>query len=269
MTETEQEDSLLFKKIENYIMKGEIIGIDPRVFRILDNPDSAEAEIVGIEKMIDVRLALRLRNMANSVYYGMHRHGTVNKFNDVITSIGMQPAKLFVIALSLFSRLDAKHKMIEVESFAVSFFAKILAEEMNFTKSAVENAEIGGLFLNLGRVAIARYEIGENVTIDPSFIEQNHREFAVKIIENLTLPAYLTDVVLANWFTLQRNALSIAGIVYLAKSLVEKIIRETGIIEIKSPMPDVENNLETTMGLKISEYFNLIGLGKYLRVIRS
>ncbi len=33
-------------------------------------------------------------------------------------------------------------------------------------------------------------------------------------------------------------------------------------------MPDVVDNLETTIGLKIMEYFNLIGLGQYLRVIR-
>jgi hypothetical protein len=62
--------------------------------------------------------------------------------------------------------------------------------------------------------------------------------------------------------------LPVTGIAYLAKSLVEKLIRDFGMIELKSPMPDVVDNLETTIGLKIMEYFSLIGLGQYLRVIR-
>jgi len=268
MTDNHREDPNLFDAIEEFVMNSENIGIDPQIFHILDNTESSEEEIAGIEKMVDVKLALRLRNMSCSIYYGMHRHGNVIKFNDVITSIGMQPAKLFIIALTLFSRLGAAHKMIEVESFAVSAFAKILAEQMHMNEDAIERAEIGGLFLTLGRVLIAIYEAEKNVTIEPAFIEKHHREFAVKIIETLTLPEFLADVVLENRFVLRKNSLPVTGIVYLAKSLVEKLIRDFGMIELKSPMPDVVDNLETTIGLKIREYFSLIGLGQYLRVIR-
>jgi hypothetical protein len=263
------QDPDLFQKIEDYLINGENIGIDPRIFHILDNTDSSEEELAGIEKMIDVKLALRLRSMANSVYFGMHRHGQVNKFNDVITSIGMQPAKLFIIALALFARLDVEHKLIEVESFTVSLFAKLLAEQMSLSKTAVEKAEIGGLFLNLGRVLIAIYATEKHSAIAPAFVEKYHQEFAVKIIEKMTLPDYLADVILENRFSLKKDVLSVSGVVFLAKALVEKIIRENGLIAIKSPMPDVADNLETTIGLKIQQYFSLIGLGSYLRVVRS
>ena len=268
MTDHHREDPNLFDAIEEFVMNSENIGIDPQIFHILDNMESSEEEIASIEKLIDLKLALRLRNMSCSVYYGMHRHGKVRKFNDVITSIGMQPAKLFIIALTLFSRLGAGHKMIEVESFAVSLFAKVLAEQMHMNQDTIERAEIGGLFLTLGKVIIAIYETENNVTIEPAFIEKHHREFAVKLIENLTLPEFLADVVLENRFVLRKNSLPVTGIVYLAKALVEKLIGDFGLIEIKSPMPDVVDNLETTIGLKIMEYFNLIGLGQYLRVIR-
>jgi hypothetical protein len=268
MTDNHREDPTLFDAIEEFVMNSENIGIDPQIFHILDNTESSEEEIAGIEKMIEVKLALRLRNMSCSIYYGMHRYGTVEKFNDVIMTIGMQPAKLFIIALTQFSRLGAAHKMIEVESFAVSLFAKIIAEQMHMNQDTIEKAELAGLFLTLGRVVIAIYETEKNVTIDPAFIEKHHRIFAVKLIEKLTLPAYLADVVLENRFVLRKNSFPVTGIVYLAQSLVEKLIRETGLIELKSPMPVLVDNLETTIGLKIQEYFNLIGLGKYLRVIR-
>jgi hypothetical protein len=117
-------------------------------------------------------------------------------------------------------------------------------------------------------VVIAIYETEKNVTIEPAFIEKHHREFAVKIIEKLTLPDFLADVVLENHVVLRKNSFPVTGIVYLAQSLVEKLICNFGMIELKSPIPDVADNLETTIGLRITEYFNLIGLGQYLRVIR-
>lgn len=268
MTVNNQEDPELVQKVENYIIKGGGFMIDPRIFRILDNTDSSEAEISSIENMMDVKLSLRLRNIANSVYYGMQRRGKTTKFSDVITSIGMQPAKMFIIAMALFSRLEGKHKMLDVESFAISLFAKLIAEQMNLSLTDREKAELGGLFLNLGKVAIALYESSKMVEIDPSFIEKNHRQFAIKIIQNFPLPEFVAEVIMEDRLVLQKNALSIQGIVYLAQALVEKIIHDFGIIDIKSPMPDLRDNLESTLGLKISDYFDLIGLGTYLNIIR-
>jgi hypothetical protein len=57
MTEDRKEDLELIQKIENHIMTVGNFGIDPRIFHILDNIDSSEKEIAGIEKMIDANLA--------------------------------------------------------------------------------------------------------------------------------------------------------------------------------------------------------------------
>jgi hypothetical protein len=268
-TDPQPEGPDLFAQIEAFVMDGDNIGIDPRIFQILDNPESSEEELASIEKMIDLPLALRLRSMANSVYYGMHRHGQVTKFNDVITTIGMQPAKLFIIALALFSRLDESYKIIEVESFAVSFFAKLFAEQMSLNKQAVEKSELGGLFLNLGRVLMAIYATEKKATVPSELIEKRHQEIAVKVIEQLSLPDYLADAILQDYFYLRKESLSVAGVVYLAKGVVEKILREHGLVAIRSPMPEVSENLETTIGLRIRQYFSLIGLGHYLRIMRG
>jgi hypothetical protein len=269
MTEDRKEDLELIQKIENHIMTVGNFGIDPRIFHILDNIDSSEKEIAGIEKMIDANLALRLRNMANSVYYGMQRRGKVTGFYDVIVSIGMQPAKLFIIAMALFTRLDSRHRMLDVESFATSLFAKMIAEQMAMSPTAMEQAEIGGLFLNLGKVAIGIYETAEGVDLAPEFISKYHREFALKFIEAFVLPDYLKEFITEDQIILRKNSFSTQGIVYLAHALVEKIIRDHGLILIKSPMPDIKDNLETTLGLKISEYFELIGLGRFLKLLST
>jgi hypothetical protein len=266
MEEDRNEDLELIQRIENHIMTVANFGIDPRIFHILDNIDSPEKEISGIETMIDVNLAMRLRNMADSVYYGMQRHGKVKNFYDVITSIGMQPAKLYIIAMALFNRLDTKHKILDVESFGTSLFAKIIAEQMIKNVTAVEQAEIGGLFLNLGKVAIGIYETVEGVDLDPGFISKYHRQFAINIIDKFMLPDYLKEIILEDRMILRKDSFSVQGVIYLAQSLVEKILRDYGLITLKSPMPEIEDNLETTLGLKISDYFKLIGLGKYLQI---
>lgn len=268
MADDRDEDLELIQRIENHILSVGTFGIDPRIFHILDNTDAAEKDIASIEKMIDVNLALRLRNMANSVYYGMQRRGKVKNFYDVIASIGMQPAKLFIVAMALFTRLDSKHKILDVESFATSLFAKIIAEQMNLSVATMERAEIGGLFLNLGKVAVGIFETAEMVDLEPAFIQQYHRQFALLIVEKFMLPDYLKELILEDRMILQRNSFSIQGIIYTAHALVEKMIREHQLITLKSPMPEMKDNLESTLGLKIAEYFNLIGLDKYLKVIR-
>lgn len=266
MTIDNQEELDLSEKIEEYLMNEENFGINPRIFSILDNVDSSEKEIAGIEKMIDLKIALRLRSMANSVFFGMQRRGKLTSFYDVITSLGMKPAKLFIIAMTLFSRLGGKHRQLEVESFAISQFARIIAEQMDLSPSAREDAEIGGLFLHLGKVAIAIYGTAKDIDFFPAFIERNHRKFAVKTIEKFALPEFLVEVITEDRLVLRKNSFSAKGVVYLSQALVEKIIHDFGIIEIKSPMPNIWDNLESTLGLKISEYFNLIGLGKYLKI---
>lgn len=269
MAEDRKEDLELIQKIENHIMTVGNFGIDPRIFHILDNADSSEKEIAGIEKMIDANLALRLRNMANSVYYGMQRRGKITGFYDVIVSIGMQPAKLFIIALALFTRLDSRHRMLDVESFATALFAKMIAEQMAMSPASMEQAEIGGLFHNLGKVAIGIYETAEGVDLDPEFISKYHRDFGLKFIDAFALPDYLKDILTEDQIVLQKGSFSVQGVIYLAHALVEKIIHDHGAIVIKSPMPDIKDNLETTLGLKISEYFDLIGLGRFLKLLNA
>jgi hypothetical protein len=87
------------------------------------------------------------------------------------------------------------------------------------------------------------------------------------MIETFNLPDYLETIITEDRLVLKKNSFSIRGIVYLAQALVEKIMREHGIIEIKSPMPELKDNLEFTIGLLMADYFNLIGMGKYLKVI--
>lgn len=266
---TEKQDRELLAAIEAYLAGEGHFGIDPRVLAILDDLDATKSEIAGIEKMMDEMIAIRLRKLASAAFRGMTGHGKPKTFNDVIASLGMRPAKNLIAAIALFSRLGAEHKRLETGSFAVSLFAKIIAEQMGFERSAVEKAELGGLFLNLGRIVIAIYQSGARIDIDAAFVERHQRYLASKIIAQFNLPEFLEEMIQEDRLVLQQRSFSAGGIVYLAQALVEKAMDESGVIEIKSPMPDVRDNLEVTLGSLISEYFSQIGLGQFVKIIPS
>lgn len=264
---TEDQDRELLAAVEEYLAGEDHFGIDPRVLPILDNLDSSKTEIASIEEMIDEMICVRLRNMANSVYYGVTRRGKVKTFTDVIASLGTRPAKFFIVAMALFSRLGEEHELLELKSFAISLFARMIAEQMSFDPSSREKAELGGLFLNLGKVVIAAYQVKSRTHIEPAFVEKYHQYFAAEIIVRFNLPEYLRNLTQEERFVLHQRTFSVQGIVYLAQCLVEKIVDQFGRIEIKSPMPEIRDNLETTLGSIISEHFNMIGMGKFVKVI--
>lgn len=263
----EDQDSELRAAIEAYLEGEGNFGIDPRVLAILDDMDASKEEIISVEEMIDMVIAVRLRSMADSVYHGNMRHGKAESFADVITSLGMRRSRVFIIAMALFSRMGAEHLQLQIESFATSLFARLITEQMGFDQSSMEKAELGGLFLNLGKVIIAAYQFKAKAEIEPVFVEKYHQYFAAGIITRFNLPEYLGEFIQEQRLVLQKQSFSVGGIVYLARSLVEKIIREYGIIEIKSPMPDVKDNLDVSLGSIISGHFGMIGLGKYVKVI--
>ena len=261
------EEAQRARSIEEYVMNEENFGIDPRIFAILDDPESPKKEIEGTEKMMDVKIGVRLRSMAGSAYYGMPSRAKAVDFYDVILALGMQPAKVFIIAMALFSRLDAKHKRLEIESYAIAVFSRLIAEAMNMNDAAREKAELAGLFLQLGRVVIAMYEASRSIEIDASFVEANHRHFALKIIEKFDLPEFLAEVATEEHLLLARRGFSVSGVVTLAQCLVQRVIHEHGMLHIKSPMPETADNMEKTSGSVISDYFQLIGLGRFLRIV--
>lgn len=265
--ESEASEEELAGRIEDYVLEEENFGIDPRVFAVLDDPDSSKAAIAGTEKMVDAKIALRLRSMAKSAYYGLPSRSRAVDFYDVILALGMQPAKVFIIAMALFSRLDAAHKHLEVESFAIAVFARLIAEAMAMNDAARERAELGGLFLQLGRVIIAMYQSSRHAEIDPGFVERHHRRFALRIIEKFALPEFLAEMAAEDRLVLARRSFGASGAVKLAQCLVQRVLQDYGVLEIKSPMPEVADNLDATPGSRISDYFQMIGLGRFVRIV--
>jgi len=264
---TDKQDRELLDAIEEYLAGEGHFGIDPQVLLILDNLDSSKSEIASIEKLMDEIIAIRLRKLAGAVFRGMAGHGKPKTFNDVIASLGMRPAKNLIVAIALFSRLGTEHKRLETASFAASLFAKIIAEQMGFERSAVEKAELGGLFLNLGKVVIAMYQSTSRIDIDAAFVQRHQCYLAAKIIAQFNLPEFLEQMIREGRLVLQKRSFSANGIVYLAQALVDKATDEFGVIEIKAPMPDSRDNLDVTLGSIISEYFIQIGLGQFVKII--
>ncbi|MBI4292869.1 MAG: HDOD domain-containing protein [Betaproteobacteria bacterium] len=263
----EKQDRELLAAIEEYLAGEGNFGIDPQVLAILDDLEASKSEIASIENLIDEMIAIRLRKLAGAVFRGMTGHGKPKTFNDVIASLGTQPAKNFIIAIALFSRLGTEHVKLETGSCAVSLFAKMIAEQMGFDRSAVEKAALGGLFLNLGKIVIAMYQSAAKIDIDAGFAERHQRYLASKIIAQFNLPEFLEEMIREDTLVLQRRSFSVTGIVFLAQALVDRIIDEAGVIRIKSPMPEGKDNLEVSLGSMFFEYFIQIGLGRFVKII--
>lgn len=257
----------LLAAIEEYLDGEGDFGVDPEVLSVLDNLESSKSEIAGIEKLMDEMIAIRLRKLAGAVFRGMTGHGEPKTFNDVISSLGMGPAKMLIIAIALFSRLGSEHRRLETGSCAISLFAKIITEQMNFDRTAVEKAALGGLFLNLGKIVIAMYQSKSKIEVEADFVDRYQCYLASRIIAQFNLPQFLEEMIQENRLALQKRSFSVSGIVYLAQALVEKTMDDSGVIEIKSPMPDSRNNLDATLGSMFFEYFIQIGLGRFVKII--
>jgi hypothetical protein len=247
---------------------------NPEIFVTLDNVDAGRHEIDSAREKISEAVWLRLQSIASSVYSGNLRRGDVSSFYDVVSRLGMHHTKIMIILLG-FHQFGSKDRDLEVifaRSFATSVMANMLAFQMGFREGSAQRAELGGLFLEIGRQMMVTYKKTsdpESAEIDDAFIEAYHPYLAVKIIKRFSLPDYLQTIVLAQTVILEENALSLPGVVYLARDMVRASFQKYGnrlVIRCQTPRPgtDVSRTLEAL----IRDKFHAAGLDKHLILLR-
>jgi hypothetical protein len=227
---------------------------NPEIFIILDDVDADRREIDAARSKLSEAVWVRLHSIASSVYSGTMRRGDVSSFYDVVSRLGMHHTKVMIILLG-FHQLANRDREVEVifaRSFATSVMASILAFQMGFRESSAQRAELGGLFLEIGRQMIVLYKNTINPDspeIDDAFIETYHPSLAIKIINRFSLPDFLETIVQDQTVILEENAVSLPGVVYLAWDMVRASFQKYGnrlVIRCQEPKPgtDVSRNLE-------------------------
>jgi hypothetical protein len=269
MEVTNDEDLKILNDIEEKVIKNIKLGYDPQILEVLDDEKAASEQIELLKNKISGEIVARLFRMSNAVYYGKMRGGKVSTFFEAIMRLGMQPAKMYIIALSIFSLSRNKEfKILSARSFATSVLGGMLANEMGLHDKEVKRIELGGLFLDMGKIIMLLYKLhNEDIALDHEFISKYNPYLGLKIVERFKFPEFLKETICSPYFRFIEDSFHLSAIVNLAYSIVDRSFKIHGRLVIQSPMPDLEGLISNTPGSMISDQFNAIGLGEYLRII--
>lgn len=269
--------TLILSDIEDKIFNKINFGFDPEVLDVLNNHDASEQKIELLKTKIGDELLVRLFGIANSAYYGPLKKGSVDTLYKVVSRLGMDFARVLIIFLAFAAVSKNKEiKTIFAKSFATSIVGgKILAKEFGLRDNDAKKVELGGLLLEIGKIIFALYrslhkDAYEEAEIGEEFISQYHSSLGVKIIEKYELPEFLKEMISTDCLTLEKELISLSGIVMLAYSIVDLSFRRFGNkLVIASPMPDPDGMVVHTTGAVVQETFRAVGFGEYIEVIRQ
>lgn len=246
----------------------------PVVFETLDDMNASREAIELIGPKISDEIRLRLSSIAGSVYLGSLRRGHIASFYDIVSCLGMARTKALILLLSNshHDRQDPELEVIFAESYATSVMAMILAGQMGFREEAVIQAEICGLFMNIGKKFMILYrktDGAETETLTEEFIDAYHPYLGEKIVKRYGLPDYIKQVILARNLILEENHVSLMGIVQMAhESVRSSFQKHDNRLILKCMVPRPATDVTRTLEAIVTEKFRAVGLEKYLHIIR-
>lgn len=263
-----EEDLKVLTDIEETVIKKLSLGFDLKVLNILDNEEAVPHEIDSLKGMLSQDIIARLIGLGNSTYYGRLGAGKIFNFREIILRLGMQPAKVYILALSLyFIKPDKEFVTLAARSFVTSLLGKILAKQMACSEDSVKKVELGGLLLEVGKIFMLLYADKMNQKMDEEFIQKYYRYLGLKVFEIFKLPEFLGEILATNHFTFRTASLSWPSIVDLAHAVVERNFRQFGKIIIEASLPDEEGVVVSTYGATLAGQLEAVGLGSYLEII--
>jgi HD-like signal output (HDOD) protein len=174
--------------------------------------------------------------------------------------------------MSLFSsNSDEKMRELAARSFATSILSRLFAEERKWKDSLIKEAEMMGLFIEIGKVVMLLYRQkmeemhpGEAI-LSEDFFDKYHTYFGEKIVEKFKLPDFLYDVLVhPDYLSFDDDSITVPGLVYSTYGEIDRCFRKHHKLVIQAIMPNQEGNPLFTPGSIIQDRFNAVGLGKYL-----
>lgn len=265
-----EEDLKSLKEIEETVLKDVNLGFDPEVLGILDSEEATPVQIEALKGMISPEIVARLYSLGNSTYYGRLGAGKFLNFFEVILRLGMQPAKVYILSLALFFfRPEREFMILAARSFITSVLGRMLAKQMGMSAESVKKVELGGLFLEVGKVFLLLYEEKTGNKLDKDFIRQYFRFLGVRVVEIFKLPEFLTEILSTTFFTLRSSSFAWPSIVNLAHAVVDKNFQEHGKFVLQTSMPDAEGLVVRTYGSMIVSQLEAVGLGSFLEIIST
>jgi RNase H-fold protein (predicted Holliday junction resolvase) len=263
-----EEDLQILTEIEEKVMNNINLGFDTQVLETLDREDVSKKEIEALKEIISKDIVIRLFCVGNSIYYGRLRAGKFSDFSEIILRLGTEPAKVYILSLSLFfMNHDEEFTTLAARSFIISMLGKMLAKQMGMKDEDVKKVELGGLFLKVGKVFMLLYERQRGEPLDRAFVSKYYRYLGSKMVERFKLPDFLREVLSSPVCNFTENSFNVRGVVQLAHSIVDKNFKNYGKFVIESPMPDKEGLVTSSQGSIMSNQMDAIGLGSFLEIV--
>ena len=263
-----EEDLKVLSAIEETVMKNVNLGFDLQVLDILDDEEATSQKIEALKGMLSEDIVLRLVGLGNSTHYGRLGAGKILNFREIILRLGMQPAKVYILALSLYFIKPAQEMCIlAARSFVTSMLGKILAKQMACSEDSVKKVELGGMLLEVGKIFMFLYGEKLDKKMDEEFIHKYYRYLGLRAVEIFKLPEFLGEILSTAYFTFRTSSLAWPSIVDLAHTVVDKNFRQHGKIIIQASLPDEEGVVLSTYGATLAGQLEAIGLGSYLEII--
>jgi len=258
------QDLALLSDIHETIIEKLNLGFDPSVLLVLDNEDAHQHEIEQLKFKIREQIVSRMLARANSVVlFGKVKPGDAGSFTKVVLRMGMKPSKIYILAMALFL-LDPALESLAGRSFSRAILGRILAEELGFKSTAVEQVEMGSLLLEIGRIPAVLYEIRTAAALDEAFVSARHPLLGLAILRKYELPGYLEEALLNEHLSFLHRSISPLAVIRLADLAVQQSFRRHGKLVVESPLPD--GTIESTLGSALLDQFNAIGCRKFVEV---
>lgn len=265
----------LLDTIVEKMINEDSLGFSPAILQVLDNVEASNQEIEKIKTQIGIDILAHLFNMANSVYFGSLKKGSIQTFYEVVTRLGMSHTKAFIIilALRILARDDQEIESIFARCFASAVLGKILAGQFGMREDTAKKVELGGLFSEIGKMIILLYKkkyAPEDPLLDDRFIDAYHGYLTERIIDKFALPDYLTAMLFFEGLVVEANYLTMSSMTRMAVSIVNDHFHKHHQHLLIDAMPLLQgHDKKISLDVMIEEQFHAVGLGKYLRIIKK
>jgi len=259
--------------IEETLLKEGVLGFDPQVLSVLDDPNISQKDIENLKIKLGPEIFNHLFSIANSAYHGSLKMGPVRHFFDVVTRLGMEHTKVAILlfAMHRLFRGDMETELLYAKSFAASVVGRILATGLGFRDDAARKIELGCLLFHIGSLMMLVYRNchqDADFHVDADFIQKYQSSLAERIVQRFQLPDYLFEMVITRGFSLVRMGIDLSGVVQMAIAAVEMSFqRFNNRLVVLTPMLSSDDDGAITIGAIIEEQFAAAGFRKYLQVV--
>ncbi len=264
----DEKELALLQEIEETVMKRVDLGFGFEALKILDREDASKSKIEELKGMLGPGIVTRLLGLGNSYYYGRLRAGKFTNFSEVVLRLGIEPSKVYILALSLFFQNSHQDfRVLAARSFLISFLGKMLAAQMRLNEEEIRKVELGGLFLKIGKFFMLLYEHKQKIKLEESFVSRCYPYLTERVVDFFKLPEFLKGLLSFTLFRLEESSFSLSSIIDLAHSTVDKSFERYGKFIIQSPMPDKDGIVVASLGSILTNQMDALGLGSYVEVL--